>query len=95
MKEKIILSDLLDLYTKVKAKRNNCDYSDIKRLLLKCGFELKKEDATHSIYKHSALIQHVNIVRDGNKVKRACYVDNAIKAIDELNDLGFIEIRSQ
>ncbi len=79
------MGDLYDSYIRIKAQRSNCHYSDLKRLLLRCGFELKREEATHSVFKHPLLKQHVNIVRDGNRVKLPVYVDNAIKAIDEVN----------
>ncbi len=89
------MSDLLDQYEGMLAKRNNYDYSDLRRLLLACGFELKKENSTHSIFKHKSLTNLLTIVRDGNRVKKGVYVSESKKAIDELLSLGVVNLKGE
>lgn len=89
------MSDLFDQYNSMLAKRNNYDYSDLKRLLIACGFELRDKHATHSVFKHKSLKNILTIVRDGNKVKKGIYVSLAKKAIDELMDIGEVNLKGE
>ena len=79
------------IYDGLSVRRADFPYSELKVLLTKCGCELKAEHATHSIFKHAALREHLNIVRKGNCVKLPCYVDDAKTFIDKLIFMGVID----
>lgn len=78
------------IYEKLSTQRANFDYSELKSFLIWCGFRCR-EKPTHSIFTYPGLKEHLNIVRDGNRVKRPCYVDNAKKIVDQLNFMGMID----
>jgi hypothetical protein len=69
---------------KCEEAKNNTQYSDIAWLLIKCGFELKADKPTHKVFIHRHLIEHVNIVVDGNRVKHGLYVEKALRAIEKV-----------
>jgi len=48
---------------------NNINYSDFQNLIVDLGFEFKRQDGSHRIYRHPIYKVKMNIQPDGNKAK--------------------------
>ncbi len=73
----------MDELERLARKRRNVRPAELHRILVRAGFIAREGRGSHRVYRHPDLVRILTIPQSRNPV-RAVYVDEAIKAIREV-----------
>ncbi len=71
----------------LKRRRNNVSAAELDVLLRRAGFTSRQRGTSHKVYTHPDLVRILSIPQRPGAV-RAPYVDQTVKAIQEVTDAG-------